>query len=202
MKMWRTIGIGALAFAALSGYTCEEPPAMAEPEKEQPSADQQMQAAKMAPAFEAMGSDGKQHSLESLTKDDTTLVMYFISETCPINAAALPHYKKIVSAHKDAKKIKMVGVFNGDEAAFKRWNAKEKVPFLTLYDPNLKIIKDFDAKFSPWQAMVSPDKKVTKVVRGYSQGSLNDLNNMYAKIGGTEVAKLEYPGAPQAQSGG
>jgi peroxiredoxin len=157
---------------------------------------------KAAPAFSAKGSDGKTHSLDSLTSGGQTVVLYYISETCPVNAEALPHVKKIAAAHAKNPKAKIIGVFNGTEAEFNAWNKKEKVPFTTLFDPDLKIIRAHKAAFSPWMNVIGSDKKVARTWPGYSRTTLQNLNSLLASKAGTAVPKLDYPGAPTELSGG
>lgn len=157
---------------------------------------------KAAPAFSAPGSDGKTHTLDSLTAGGDTVILYFISETCPVNAEALPHFKKIGAAHKNNSKAKLIGVFNGTKAEFDAWNKTNKVTFTTLFDPELEIIRSYRAAFSPWSLVVDPDKKISRSWAGYSKASLQNLNALMAQKGGIKTPTLTYPGAPAEMSGG
>jgi peroxiredoxin len=146
-----------------------------------------------APAFSAMGSDGKTHTLSSLTaKGDVFL--YFIKEDCPINDQALKYFNQLGAAYKD--KATIVGVFNGNEAKFKRWQAKSKLPIMSLYDPDLKIVKSYKADASPWMIHVAKDGKVAKIWPGYSVAFLNEMNASMAGAAKVPAAKLDLAGAP------
>lgn len=161
-----------------------------------------LEPAAQAPAFSAKGSDGKTHSLDSLTKGDTTVVLYFIGHTCPVNAKALPYYNKVALANKDGKKVKFIGVIDTDEAGFKRWNAKEKVPYTVVFDPNLSIIRSYKAQRSPWVVVVDGKKSVAETQTGYSQKSLSDLNVMMAKLEGKAAKAVDLKGTPARLTGG
>lgn len=155
-----------------------------------------------APAFSAKGSDGKTHSLETLTKGDTTVVLYFIGHTCPVNQKAISYYNNVAKANKGSKKVKFIGVIDTDEEGFKRWNAKQKVPYTVVFDPKLEIIRSYKAQRSPWVVVVGGDKNVDAIQTGYSQKSLSDLNTMMAKIEGKKAKEVDLKGTPSRLTGG
>lgn len=154
----------------------------------------QSQIGKAAPAFSAVGSDGKTHTLASLSKG-STLVLYFIGHDCPVNAEAIKHYNAIASAYKNNPKVRFVGVINGDAKVFSAWNAKQKVPYLVLMDPDLKIIRSYKAVASPWVVRIA-NGKISHVQEGFSKGRLSELSGLMAKDGGVSAAKLTFTGAP------
>ena len=114
MKLFATVAaIGAAAGLLLSAVVME------------PTAAYASGAGKKAPDFSATGTDGKTHTLESLT-GDKALVLYFISWSCPINENAVTYYNEIAKAYKG--KVNFVGVIDAHETVFKQWNKEHKVP--------------------------------------------------------------------------
>ncbi len=156
---------------------------------------------KAAPKFTASGSDGKTHTLESLT-NGSALVLYFIKDGCPVNSEAIKYYNAVGKAYAGNAKVKLIGVYNGDAKAFAAWNNRFKVPYPVLYDPGYKIIQAYGAQHSPWLTMVSSDRKVAKEFPGYSVKSLEDLSATMAKSGGVAKAKLSFQGAPSEDAFG
>lgn len=154
---------------------------------------QSWKAGAQAPDFTAKGSDGKTHSLKSLTAKGP-FVLYFIGRTCPVNAKAVPYYNKVAQAYGD--KVPIVGVINGDEAQYKEWQREFKSPFTVLYDPQMKIIKAYRAERSPWLIMVGKNGKIAKEWIGYSVGELDELSASIAGANKAKVQKLDFSGAP------
>ncbi len=154
---------------------------------------------KLAPAFTAKGSDGGTHSLKSLT-NGKTLVLYFISSTCPVNAEAVKFYKQIGVAYKG--KVNFVGVINEDEEGYKVWKKEFGNRFSVVYDKDLNIIRSYEAVASPWVIVVSPKGEITTVHAGYSAARLNELNVLMASAGGVPAAKIDTTGAPDEEQFG
>lgn len=152
-------------------------------------------AGKKAPSFSAKASDGKTYSLESLTKGDKALVLYFISNTCPINDEAVTYFNQVGKAYK-GKNVEFVGVIDGDAELFKEWNSYHKVSFKVLYDPDKKIIESYKAEASPWIIVVNPNGEIEKTYKGYSDKSLQELSDRMAKYGKTKSVKINTEGAP------
>jgi len=148
-----------------------------------------------APDFSAKGSDGKTHTLASLTKKDKPVLFYFIGNTCPINAMAIPYFKQIEKAYKG--KVNFVGVIDGDEEIYKDWNKEFKTSFTVLYDPDFEMIKKFKALASPWAVLVSPDGEIVQTMSGYSDKSLQSLISAMAKQGKTQPVKIDTSAAPE-----
>ncbi|MDI9639724.1 redoxin domain-containing protein [Kamptonema cortianum] len=151
-----------------------------------------------APDFSLQGSDGNTHTLASLTKDGTTVVLYFIKSSCPINADALPFVNQIGNGYLTAKKVKFVGIIDEDKAGFDRWNKKWGAKYLVLFNKNKSTIQAYGAQRSPWFNVVSPTKSVTKVDQGYSSNQLDSLNKMMANTAGTKAVALKLSGAPSS----
>ncbi len=146
-----------------------------------------------APQFSATGSDGKPHSLASLTKGGP-MVLYFIKDGCPVNHEAAPFVAKIANAF--GPKANIVGVYNGDVAGAKRWSKSYKAPYVVLSDPQMKIIRSYGAPWSPYLVAVGQDGKVTKVFEGASVQELTKVNQICASGAGKAMASISFAGAP------
>lgn len=157
------------------------------------------QEPKLAPAFSAMGSDGATHSLRSLT-NGKTLVLYFISSTCPINADAVKYYKQLGVAYKG--KLNFYGVINEDEPGYKEWKMRSGNRFSVLYDKDLKVIRSYGAVASPWVVVVNPKGEIVATHAGYSIARLNELNALMASAAGMDVVPIDTAGAPESESFG
>jgi peroxiredoxin len=153
----------------------------------------QLETGTKAPAFSAKGSDGKTHTLASLTAKGP-VYLYFIKEDCPINDQAVKYYNRVGDAYKG--KATMVGVFDGGEAAYKKWAAKFKPTYPVLFDPNKTIIRSYRAERSPWVIQVDAKGQVAKVWPGYSEKDLNQLSASMAGAAKTQPQKIDFSGAP------
>ena len=146
-----------------------------------------------APDFSAKGTDGKTHTLSSMTERGNAY-FYFIKIGCPVNHRAAPFLKKISDAY--GSKGNVVGVINGSVADAKAWAKEYGASFPIIADPDLKIIRAYGAQHSPWLVAVSKEGKVTK---SWSEGSSNvlaEVNRLAANTAGMKVAQLSFTGAP------
>jgi peroxiredoxin len=155
--------------------------------------------ARKAPDFSAKGSDGKTHSLKSLT-NGKTLVLYFISSTCPVNEEAMKFYKQIGVAYKG--KLNFMGVIDEEEPGYVEWKKRFSNKFSVVYDDELSIIRSYGAMASPWIIVVNPSGEIVMEHKGYSVASLKELNAHMAKVAGVSPAKLDLTGAPADMSYG
>ena len=146
-----------------------------------------------APNFSAKGTDGKTHSLASLTKKGATY-LYFIKIGCPVNHRAAPHFNKIASSY--GAQANMVGVINGSLEDAKAWAKEYGAKFTILADPDLKIIRAYGAQHSPWAAAVAKNGTVQKVWNSGSPTTLTALNKLAATTAGKKMASLSFDGAP------
>jgi peroxiredoxin len=150
-----------------------------------------------APAISAQGTDGKTHTLQSLTKDGP-IVLYFIKIACPVNHQAAPHFKAIHDAYKG--KARIVGVINGSVDDGKKWASQYNTNFLILSDPNKKIIGDYKAVHSPWAIHVEGGK-IAKVWNGGTAAQLTEINRAMAGVAKQTPANLDWRGAPSRPGG-
>lgn len=151
------------------------------------------QVGKAAPAFSAKGTDDAVHTLESHTKNGTT-VMYFIKEGCPVNHEAAPFVQKLATAY--GTKTNLVGVYNGPVKDAKAWAKRYKSTYPIIEDPALKVIRGYGAAYSPWMVVVDKSGKVQKVFEGASPKELEEVNKLVAANAGMPVAKLSFAGSP------
>lgn len=146
-----------------------------------------------APAFSATGTDGKTHTLASLSKTGPVF-LYFIKEGCPVNHRAAPHMTKTFDAYK--AKGTLVGVYNGDTADAKKWASQYGAKYVLLADPDMKIIQSYGAPYSPFLIEVGKDGKVAEVLEGLSSKELDKFNKSYAKSINMAAISSDWKGAP------
>lgn len=146
-----------------------------------------------APAFSASGTDGKLHTLASLTKEGPAF-LYFIKEGCPVNHRAAPFLTKLRAQYGEEANI--VGVYNGSAEEAKAWGKRYGAKYLILADPNLKIINGYGVPYSPFMITVEKDGKVGKVLEGLSPKELGSVNTLLAKSVGKTAAAISFEGAP------
>lgn len=149
----------------------------------------------VAPQFSGKASDGKTYSLKTLQATKKPTLLYFIGHTCPINADAVKYYNSIANAYKG--KLNFVGVIDTDAAGYAAWQKKFKGPYPVIFDPDLKIIKAFEAERSPWTILVGADGKIIEEWHGYSTGYLNETNSVLAKSTKMKAPKIDVAGAPE-----
>lgn len=152
-----------------------------------------------APAFSAKASDGKTHTLQSLTRNGPVF-LYFIKAGCPVNDPVAKHYNAIATAY--AGRANFVGVINADEAGFKSWNAEHRLGFPVLFDKDKTIIRVFQARRSPWVVQVRRDGTIEKVWSAVSVNVLEEINQAVARAAGTNPKKLNFSGAPTRMTAG
>lgn len=149
--------------------------------------------------FEAKASDGKTYTLKSLTKDGP-VVLYFISETCPVNEEAVKYFKAIDEAYKGQANI--IGVINSDLSGYKAWNYGHRVKFPVLLDSSLSIIRSYRVAASPTIIVVDKSGEVLAAHHGYSQSSLKELNKSISSRKGIKPPGIDFGSAPTSMSFG
>lgn len=147
----------------------------------------------IAPEITAKTSDGKEATLASLTKEGPVILM-FIKKTCGANPSAAPLVNKVHDAY--GKSARLVGVINADAAGDSEWKQEFKGQFVTLLDPEKKIINAYGIKKSYIGVMVGQDGKVAKLFPGWGQASLTSLSDELAKASKLEAKKVDVSAAP------
>jgi peroxiredoxin len=150
-------------------------------------------------AFEAQGTDGKTHSLDSLTKSGP-IVMIFIKIGCPCSVAAQAYFNQVMSAYRGHAHF--VGVIDGDIEAARRWAKANRVKHLLLLDPELKIIKEYQAESSVYVALIDSERRIDAFWPGYSKSMLVDLSDRLGHLCGVSAAVVDTTNAPGALSTG
>lgn len=146
-----------------------------------------------APAWSASGTDGKTHTLASLTKSGP-VYLYFIKEGCPVNHRAAPFVTKIYNGY--SSKGTLIGVYDGSVADAKKWQATYGAKYTLIADPELAIIKSYGIPYSPFMVEVGKDGKVTNVLEGLSPKELGAFNTSYSKTVKANTIAMDYKGAP------
>ncbi len=146
-----------------------------------------------APGFSAQGTDGKTHTLASLSKE-APVFLYFIKEGCPVNHRAAPHVTAMDGKYEGKPNI--VGVYNGSLEAAKSWQKRYGSKYLILADPDLKIINGYGVPYSPFVMTVGDDGKIGTVLEGLSPKELTKMNAGLAKALNRTAIAMEFPGAP------
>lgn len=156
--------------------------------------------AAQAPAFSLKTAKGETHSLKSLTANNDLVVLYFIGHTCPTNNAAIKYIHQV--ANQKREKVEFVGIIDTNAAGFNKWNAKNKAEYPVLLDTDLKTIRAYKAERSPWFIVVNKNGEVIQTDKGYSEGSLRELNAKLAKVEGQAAKALDLKGASASMTYG
>lgn len=146
-----------------------------------------------APAFSAGGTDGKTHTLASLTKEGPVF-LYFIKEGCPVNHRAAPFITKMFGSY--GEKANVVGVYNGDLDAAKSWQKRYGAKYPLISDPRLSIIRSYGVPYSPFMIAVEKNGKVSKILEGLSPKELDSANKLIAGSLEKKAIAMSFEGAP------
>ena len=152
------------------------------------------QGPKRAPDFAGKTADGKAVSLRSLTAKGPVF-LYFIKADCPINAKAMPYFKRMYAAYGTAK-VPLLGVIDAEGKTYQEWQDQFKAPFPILLDPAKKTIGAYGAERSPWVIEVKRDGTLGRTWAGYSQLALKELNKALALAKGRKAVAIDTTGAP------
>jgi len=150
--------------------------------------------------FSGLGSDGKTHSLVSLTEGGRTLVLYFVKNGCGANPIAVPLFDKTSKSFLKSEKVNFVAVFNDDLETFKEFKKEYGVEFLGILDPNHEVIKAYGIKTSQG-AVAIQDGKIVKSWKSYGQKSQTELGEFMAKANGSKF-ETDLSDAPKSESFG
>lgn len=148
-----------------------------------------------APQFSLPGSDGKTHDTKSLTADGPCF-FYFIKDMCPVNEPVVKYMNRVAAAYDG--KVKFVGVFYGDEATYKKFQERHKVPYTVLFDTDKTAIKGFKVGKSPESILVAKGGEVLMHWKGVSGAVVTEMSAAMAKAAAIEPVKVDTTGAPEA----
>ena len=152
-----------------------------------------IKAGDKAPDFSVVGTDGKTHTIASLTKDGPVF-LYFVKQNCGANPLAVPLFNQLYGAY--GKKAQFVGVMDADKGGFDDWKSTFKGQFVTLLDKNEKIIHGYGVAFSQTTVMIGKDGKVAKVFPGFGKESMSSLNASLAGAAKVGVQNVDLSNAP------
>lgn len=147
-----------------------------------------------APAFVGKDSEGKSIDLKAENAKGP-VILYFISNTCPVSKAATPQYQKMAKAFTK-EGIRFIGVINTNKDGFDEWNRIHAAIYPVVLDPSYKIIRSYGVTKAPSMVLIGKDGKVVKFWTGYSKGFLDEQVTMSAKALGRGPSKLDFQGAP------
>jgi peroxiredoxin len=156
-------------------------------------------AGSQAPKFELSASDGKTHTLESLTTTGPVF-FYGIKNGCPVNAKAEDYFDELARAY--AGKVTFVGVSNLNAKSFPDWNEEFEPSYPVLFDSKKGLISGLGMQRSPWLVQVDKSGAIVKSWPGYSEADLNAMNAAMAAAAGTAPAQLDFGLAPESTSYG
>ena len=153
---------------------------------------------KPAPAFSALGSDGKHYTLKNLTASKPVLLMFF-SAGCPHNAHGIEDMNRMSAMLKG--KVRVAGMVNLDAAQTKQLAAKyhAKVPILS--DLSAKTIMGFGASAGLDNALVLANGQIAKSWNGYNQSTIRQFEAELRKSGGPDL-KLNLGSLPKDRQSG
>lgn len=143
--------------------------------------------------FSTAGSDGKTHTVKSLTEKGPVYLL-FVKEQCSANPYATPFFMKIHEAY--GSKVNFVGVINAGKEGHASWKSQYKGQWTTLLDPGKQIISGFGVKKSTPVIKIGRDGKVEKVFNGWGQESLKSLAADMAKEAKIAEKPIDLTGAP------
>ncbi|MBX2845943.1 MAG: AhpC/TSA family protein [Saprospiraceae bacterium] len=99
-----------------------------------------------APTFELTDSDGKAHSLSSLTKEGPVAMIFYRGEWCPL---CNNHLKALTDniAQLEEKGVQLIAVTPEPYESVAKMKEKSGANFLVLSDPAAKVMKDYGVAF-------------------------------------------------------
>lgn len=150
--------------------------------------------AKAAPDFSLKGSDGKTHTLASLSSDKP-LVIVFIKDGCGATPRSMPTHNVLGKAYGKDEKVSYVGLINDDAERFERWAKVFKPEMTMLLDPGKEAIRAFGVRRSN-ETLVIEKGQIVKHYKALSRASVEEI----AKILGQASPKdqsLDLSGAPE-----
>jgi len=114
-----------------------------------------------APNFTAKGIDGKEHSLESVSKDSDLVVLCFTCNQCPV---AVAYEDRLIEFHKKYadKKVTLVALNCNNRTegldAMKQRAEEKGFKFVYAFDASGKAAKEYGARVTPELFVVKEGK--------------------------------------------
>lgn len=154
---------------------------------------------KLAPDFSGRDTDGKTWTRDELS-DGKPTVFLFIKYGCPCSIDAQPIFNKLSEKFKG--KANFVGVIDVEGAKASQWVTENRPSFRVLTDPELKIVRAYEAKNSVYTFLVGQDHRIEKLWPGYWVDMLKELNSLLSKDVQEKQVAFDTLYAPKAPSSG
>jgi peroxiredoxin len=154
----------------------------------------QRQVQTQSPVIEAIDANGHSIVFGGL-QQSKPLVLFFIEKECPCSRDAALSMDKLCTAYGSTCVV--LGIIDADGASAREWATQVDVHFPLIPDPNLGIVRKYDARRAVYTTLVGPRGKVVKTYPGYSAGLLAELSAAIAQAGGTAVRSFSVDGAPR-----
>jgi len=155
--------------------------------------------AQQAPDFSLKDTDGKVHTLASLT-DGKPLLIFFVEKECPCCLGAKHFVDRLAMAYRE--QLNTVGIINAEGAVARTWVKATEPKFMLLEDPGMKAIRAYKAERGVYTTLIAPGGRIEKAYPGYSQEMINDTSNRIAKLAGVPAKKIESAAAPKETTSG
>ncbi|ARU39770.1 hypothetical protein CCB80_00865 [Armatimonadetes bacterium Uphvl-Ar1] len=155
---------------------------------------------KMAPDFSLPDENGKLHNLDSLTKGNKPLLIFFIEKKCPCCLGA-KHFVDTLT-DKYEQEATVIGVINAAGKEAETWRKLTQPHFLVLEDPGQKVIRAYSAERGVYTTLISPDKKIVKAYPGYSLETLKEISAKIAELAGIPDKGFDSIAAPKKLTSG
>lgn len=156
-------------------------------------------AARKAPSFNLIDTNGKGHTLESLT-DGKPLLIFFVEKECPCCLGAKHFVDSLAVMYRDSANV--IGIINATGDVAQTWVQSTTPHFLVLQDPDQKVIRSYQAERGVYTTIVAPDGTIDKAYAGYSLEMLQDASARLAKLAGVKNQGFESPAAPTKLTSG
>ncbi|QVL31040.1 multicopper oxidase domain-containing protein [Telmatocola sphagniphila] len=161
------------------------------------AADQQKQ--KPAPDFRVQDISGQTLQLASLVEKKPVLLI-FIERDCPCSRESAGYFEKISQAYSSTCSV--VGVINAETQTAQKWAKSVGCHISLIADPNLKIIRDYQAERSVYTTLIAPGGKIEKTYPGYSTDILQEISLSVARLGRVTPQTVSFEGAPKRLKSG
>lgn len=174
-------------------------PAKIHPVTKKMDADTMAMSANKATDFNQPDETGKMHSLAKLSKDKP-LLLYFIDKECPCCITAMPVVERVRQAYKN--ELNFFGVINAGGQVAKKWADANKPSYPILQDPELQLIKAYQAKASTYMVLVRPGGQIERAFPGFSRSLIKELGDRVAHLARVKPKQLKLDDlSPDAVSG-
>jgi len=153
----------------------------------------------VAPVFSGKAQDGREISLDNMLRKGPVFVLFW-KESCPHNPRASKLLNALYEAYKD--KVQFVGIVWSSPEKIAEWAKGFQIQYPLLPDPEKKLIKAYEMRFSIVTVEIGKDGKIAQVFPGYGRETLGNLNRAFAKAAGVRVADVDLSKAPERQTFG